>query len=143
MRPHNHLLGSFPGCDGLKTGYFRDAGFSIAATASRDGARIIAVVTGSSDRKTRDAKATELLTRYLPAASRVVPPPIMDTAVQEEKVAAPVATTSPVTDEEQEQPEDTPRKRGGWLKSIGLMILGALAYAVVSAEIQRRRQAMY
>ena len=35
MRNHNRLLGRIEGCDGLKTGYFRAAGFSIAATASR------------------------------------------------------------------------------------------------------------
>ena len=27
MRTHNHLLKDFEGCDGLKTGYFRAAGF--------------------------------------------------------------------------------------------------------------------
>lgn len=141
MRTHNHLLGTFPGCDGLKTGYFRDAGFSIAATASRDGARIIVVVTGSADRSTRDAKATELLTRFLPMASRVSLPPIAVTAAEEETVVVPVDTTPPATDEEQDQPEAAPRKRGGWLKSIGLVILGAMLYAVVNAEVQRRRRA--
>ena len=70
MRTHNHLLGAVPGCDGLKTGYFTDAGYSIAATAQRDGARVIAVVMGSVDRKVRDAKATELLARGLLDASR-------------------------------------------------------------------------
>jgi D-alanyl-D-alanine carboxypeptidase (penicillin-binding protein 5/6) len=65
MRTHNNLLGTFDGCDGLKTGYFRKAGYSIAATASRRGARAIAVVMGSTDWKVRDAKARELLSRGL------------------------------------------------------------------------------
>ena len=47
MRSHNHLLQKFPGCDGLKTGYFTAAGFSIVATAQKDGRRVIAVVLGS------------------------------------------------------------------------------------------------
>jgi serine-type D-Ala-D-Ala carboxypeptidase (penicillin-binding protein 5/6) len=45
----------------LKTGYFQAAGFSIAATASKNGVRIIALVLGSKERKVRDAKAVELL----------------------------------------------------------------------------------
>ncbi len=61
MRNHNHLLQSVPGCDGLKTGYYRAAGFSIAATASQNGSRVLAVVMGSRNRKVRDAEATKLL----------------------------------------------------------------------------------
>jgi D-alanyl-D-alanine carboxypeptidase (penicillin-binding protein 5/6) len=62
MRSHNSLLQSFPGCDGLKTGYFSAAGFSIAATASRGGKRMVAVVLGSDSSNTRDRKTRELLT---------------------------------------------------------------------------------
>jgi len=63
MRTHNHLLRKVDGCDGFKTGYFTKAGFSIAATAKKNGVRIIAIVMGSKDRKVRDAKATELLAK--------------------------------------------------------------------------------
>ena len=63
MRTHNHLLKNVVGCDGFKTGYFKAAGFSIVATAKRKGVRLIVVVLGSKDRKVRDAKATELLTK--------------------------------------------------------------------------------
>ena len=65
MRNHNHLVGNFEGCDGLKTGYFRAAGFSIAATASNEDGRAIAVVFGSVNRNVRDAKARELLAESL------------------------------------------------------------------------------
>lgn len=61
MRSHNSLLQSFPGCDGLKTGYFSAAGFSIAATASRGGKRMIAVVLGSESSRLRDQKTRDLL----------------------------------------------------------------------------------
>jgi len=63
MRTHNHLLGHVEGCDGLKTGYFAQAGFSIAVTASRQGQRVIVVVLDSPDLKTRDAHATELVAK--------------------------------------------------------------------------------
>jgi D-alanyl-D-alanine carboxypeptidase (penicillin-binding protein 5/6) len=77
MRTHNALLGTFPGCDGLKTGYYKAAGYSIAATAQRDGARVIAVVLGSVKKDVRDLKARELLSMGLASAIRVaaLPPP--------------------------------------------------------------------
>jgi len=61
MRTHNALLHSFPGCDGLKTGYFRLAGYSIAATAKRGAQRVVAVVIGSRERRIRNQQAAELL----------------------------------------------------------------------------------
>ncbi|MBL4544587.1 MAG: D-alanyl-D-alanine carboxypeptidase [Oceanicaulis sp.] len=45
-RTHNTLVGDQPGVDGLKTGYIRASGFNLAASAERDGHRIIAVVMG-------------------------------------------------------------------------------------------------
>jgi D-alanyl-D-alanine carboxypeptidase (penicillin-binding protein 5/6) len=65
IRNHNHLVRNFEGCDGLKTGYFRAAGFSIAATATKNGRRAIAVIFGSVDRRVRDAKARKLLSESL------------------------------------------------------------------------------
>ncbi len=59
----NKLLGKVEGCDGLKTGYFRAGGFSITATAERDGTRIIVVVMGSKDKNVRLQWAERLLER--------------------------------------------------------------------------------
>lgn len=78
MRNHDHLLGQVEGVDGLKTGYFTEAGYSIALTAGRKGQRVIVIVLGSVDRKVRDAKATELLAKgflALPAQSSPSPSP--------------------------------------------------------------------
>ena len=63
MRTHNHLLGHVEGCDGLKTGWIGEAGYSIAVTASRGGRRLIVVVLDSVSIKIRDGKAAELLAR--------------------------------------------------------------------------------
>lgn len=63
MRNHDHLLGQVEGVDGLKTGYFKEAGYSIALTAERKGQRVIVIVLGSADRKLRDTKAAELLAK--------------------------------------------------------------------------------
>ncbi len=49
----NKLLKSFRGLDGLKTGYYRKAGFNLAATAKRDDLRLIAVTLGSPTSKAR------------------------------------------------------------------------------------------
>ncbi len=69
METHNHLLGQVEGCDGLKTGFIAQAGFSIAVTAARNGNRIVVVVLDSADSKTRDAKARELVAKGFAALS--------------------------------------------------------------------------
>jgi len=61
MQTHNRLLKQVPGCDGLKTGYYKAAGYSIAATAQRNGRRIIAIVMGSETRQIRDQHAAQLI----------------------------------------------------------------------------------
>lgn len=61
MRSHNPLLKNFPGCDGLKTGYFKKAGFSMAVTAEREGQRLILVILGSEAKPIRNQRATEIL----------------------------------------------------------------------------------
>jgi serine-type D-Ala-D-Ala carboxypeptidase (penicillin-binding protein 5/6) len=76
MRTHNHLLKNFEGCDGLKTGYYSAAGFSIAATAQKKGVRAIAVVMGSTSNKIRDAKAREILSKGLMELVLNAPPPV-------------------------------------------------------------------
>jgi len=73
MRSHNHLLGHVEGCDGLKTGWIYQSGYSIAATASRNGHRVIAMVLDSADMKTRDAKAAELIAKSFASFSALEP----------------------------------------------------------------------
>ncbi len=53
----------YAGCDGLKTGYHKRGGFSLAATAERNGHRIVSVVLGSPDKDTRNAVSRRLLDR--------------------------------------------------------------------------------
>ncbi|HEX2017421.1 MAG TPA: D-alanyl-D-alanine carboxypeptidase family protein [Aurantimonas sp.] len=64
----NKLLGKVPGVDGLKTGYIRDSGFHLVATATRRGKRILVVVMGGRTGRERDAYVTELIDRHLGAA---------------------------------------------------------------------------
>ena len=61
LRTHNGLLKSYPGADGLKTGFICDAGFNVVASASRDGRHMLAVVLGEPSAKERDLRAASLL----------------------------------------------------------------------------------
>ena len=61
LENRNPLIKTMDGCDGLKTGFFWAAGFSIAATAADEGNRAIAVVLGAKSQRTRDKKAEKLL----------------------------------------------------------------------------------
>ena len=61
MINHNHLLGRIAGVDGLKTGFTGGAGFCLAATAQRNGRRIIVVMMDSPDSKSRDLKVAQLI----------------------------------------------------------------------------------
>ncbi|MFA7256405.1 MAG: D-alanyl-D-alanine carboxypeptidase family protein [Kiritimatiellales bacterium] len=81
----NKLLGRVPGCDGLKTGYYSAGGFSITATAQRDGRRVIAVVLGSKDKNVRDAKAAELIETGFSRLPLLPPPslPVVEAAAPE------------------------------------------------------------
>jgi D-alanyl-D-alanine carboxypeptidase len=84
MRNHNNLLGKFAGLDGLKTGFTGGAGYCLAATAERNGRRVIVVVMGSPDSKTRDLKVMELFERGFAA----VPPSLPAAKTKTEAPAA-------------------------------------------------------
>ena len=58
---HNRLLARYPGMDGLKTGYTRESGFNLAASAVHDGRRLVAVVVGGATSYARDARMVALL----------------------------------------------------------------------------------
>lgn len=58
---NRHLLQSYRGADGIKTGYTRAAGFNLTASAERNGERIIATVFGGQSTASRNAKVAELL----------------------------------------------------------------------------------
>ncbi|MCY4428539.1 MAG: D-alanyl-D-alanine carboxypeptidase [Halieaceae bacterium] len=57
----NGLLAENSGVDGLKTGYTREAGYCLVASAKRDDMRLISVVMGSSGVRTRETATRELL----------------------------------------------------------------------------------
>lgn len=149
MRNHNHLLGQAPGVDGLKTGYFQLAGFSIAATAQKNGQRVITLVMGSVNRKERDAKAQELLSQGLaqlagrpPVAQNPEPAPAADPQVAgggDPARSAGAADTAPTTGA-----TAAPSEGGsGWGKfflGLGAGIFIFLGLILLAGHILKRRR---
>lgn len=70
LRNHNHLLGKMAGVDGIKTGFTNASGFNLAASAVRDGRRLIAVVMGGPSTAVRDENAQDLLLTGFDVVSR-------------------------------------------------------------------------
>lgn len=56
----NKLIRFYDGCDGGKTGYTSEAGHCLAASAKRDGMRLISVVISAPDGKTRFKQVSDL-----------------------------------------------------------------------------------
>lgn len=61
LTSHNHLLKTFEGADGFKTGFICDSGYNIVASATRDGHRLGAVVLGEQTGGERNLRAASLL----------------------------------------------------------------------------------
>jgi D-alanyl-D-alanine carboxypeptidase (penicillin-binding protein 5/6) len=129
MRNHNHLLDTYPGCDGLKTGYITAGGFSIVATAVRNGRRVIAVVLGSKDRLVRDAQVAELLSKGFAALPPLPPEPVITN----------LPPTNVVTTPGPAGEMDVQSERPGWLLIGGAGVLIGVILAGAVVWLMRRR----
>lgn len=92
----NRLLGTYAGCDGMKTGFTNKSRYSLVATANRGGTHLMAVVLGAENKDVRAAVATQLLNRgFEMVKNNSAPiertPPVTPIASQPSHVA-PVAT---------------------------------------------------
>jgi D-alanyl-D-alanine carboxypeptidase len=58
---HDHMLQTYAGADGLKTGYTEASGFNMVTSAVRDNARLIGVVMGAAHAGERDLHMAALL----------------------------------------------------------------------------------
>jgi D-alanyl-D-alanine carboxypeptidase len=61
LRTHNGMLVSYPGADGMKTGFICESGFNIVVSATRDGRKLVAVVLGEPSTASRRVRAADLL----------------------------------------------------------------------------------
>ena len=70
---HDHLLQSYPGADGLKTGYTEASGFNLVTSAVRSDVRLIGVVIGAAHPGERDQHMAALLDRGFEAMGVAAP----------------------------------------------------------------------
>jgi D-alanyl-D-alanine carboxypeptidase len=61
LRTHNGMLVSYPGTDGMKTGFICDSGFNIVVSATREGRKLVAVILGEPSTASRRERAVDLL----------------------------------------------------------------------------------
>ncbi len=66
---HNRLMSRYEGMDGIKTGYTVASGFNLAASAVRDGRRLVGVVMGGKSAVSRDNRMAALLDQAFGRAS--------------------------------------------------------------------------
>jgi len=62
-RTHNRLLNAYDGADGIKTGFINASGFNLAASAMRDGRRVVVVSFGGRTSAARDRHVADLMDR--------------------------------------------------------------------------------
>ena len=61
QKNRNPLLLDYPGADGMKTGYIKEAGYGMVGSAVRDGRRLVLVIAGLPSIKDRKDEAQKLL----------------------------------------------------------------------------------
>jgi D-alanyl-D-alanine carboxypeptidase len=74
---NRRLLDSYPGADGIKTGYTRAAGFNLVSSAQRGDKRVIVAVFGGRSSASRDQEVVRLMDlgfSQMPTHARVVQP---------------------------------------------------------------------
>jgi D-alanyl-D-alanine carboxypeptidase len=146
---HNHLMQSFEGMDGIKTGYIRASGFNLAASAVRDNRRLIGIVMGGFTAHARDMEMARLLNTAF--AGRDSAPAIMTAEREDEgdasantlshRTARAIAALSPVGRAEAATPVRLHRPHGDtaerWSIQVGAFAQEAAAEKAVAAAITK------
>jgi D-alanyl-D-alanine carboxypeptidase len=82
---NRRMLESYPGADGIKTGYTKAAGFNLVSSAQRGDRRVIVAVLGGKSTASRNAEVARLMDlgfASMPAFARMQPmPPLRTTLV--------------------------------------------------------------
>ncbi len=73
LENHNTLIGRFEGADGMKTGYTCPAGFNLAASATRGGRTILAVLLGEMSSSERAEHAADLIAKGFGTSAQAGP----------------------------------------------------------------------
>ena len=99
----NRLLESYPGCDGMKTGYTNKSKYSLVATARRGNHHLMAVVLGAENKDVRAAVSAKLLDKGFDMIEKNPAPAmiIRETSVVEPVESKPQLVAQPVYDDMQ------------------------------------------
>ncbi len=103
---HNHLLKTFEGADGMKTGYTAASGYNIMTSATRNGQRVIAVTMGHNSIKNRDKKVAGMMNQGLAKLAlntQMTTPNIYAKVPNDKEDAVEVAAASTAETDQQEQ----------------------------------------
>ena len=97
LHNHNRLMSRYEGMDGIKTGYTVASGFNLAASAVRDGRRLVAVVLGGKSAVSRDTRMAAILDKSFGKTHRDPDAPVVARAEPEEDDAPPVKKPAKTT----------------------------------------------
>ncbi|MFL5287014.1 MAG: D-alanyl-D-alanine carboxypeptidase family protein [Rhodopila sp.] len=126
---HDNLLRSYPGADGLKTGYTEASGHNLVSSAVRDGVRLVGVVLGAASNGERDVHMANLLDRGF----EQMDVPIARKPVQMARVSLVSTAHAEVV-----RPAATRAPRAGWSVQVGSFATESAARAAANAA---RREA--
>lgn len=99
---HNHLMETYKGMDGMKTGFINQSGFNLVASAVRGNQRLIGVVFGGRSANSRNARMKDLLDQGFRDIKRGEPQiasagNVLKEALPFERADAPVPDRKPST----------------------------------------------
>jgi len=138
---HNKLLKTYEGADGIKTGYIRVSGFNLAASAVRNGRRLIGVLMGGRSAKSRNIQMAKLLDKgfgKIGVTTRSVEnyPSNSPAITVAKKQAAQAGTTSLQNNSPSNTLNKKPQK-GGWGIQVGAFSRYAPAHLTASRTLRR------
>jgi D-alanyl-D-alanine carboxypeptidase len=127
---HDNLLRSYPGADGLKTGYTEASGHNLVSSAVRGGVRLVGVVLGAASNGERDVHMAALLDRGFEQ---------LDVPISRKPVQTPTQVTLVSTARaEVGRPVPSRVPRAGWSIQVGSFATESAARAAANAA---RREA--
>ena len=118
---HDNMLRSYPGADGMKTGYTEASGHNLVTSAVRDGVRLIGVVLGAASNGERDLHMATLLNQSFESMDVPVGHHPVEAANRVALIgvahAATVAVVPHAAAHERARPASTPT---GWAVQVGV-----------------------
>lgn len=126
---HDHLLKTYPGADGMKTGYTDASGHNLVTSAVRGGVRLVGVVLGAATNPERDIHMVALLDQGFTQ---------MDVPVARRVASAPSHITLVSTAHAAEAPRPAPA-RAAWSVQVGVFPTPAAAHAAAFA-VRRKEE---